>query len=395
MFRRHHQQNSRAQMSRRRNKRRKSHAPRIRRLTPPGTAPGTLKLPADAAQPSIQVIKYADGQFLEEPVEDVRCIGDLLDDQSVTWVNVSGLGDAEVLHALSDVFGLHGLAMEDVVNVHQRAKVEEYEDHLFIVLRVVSKNEHLESEQLSMFVGKNFVLTLQQLAGDCLNPVRERLRLSRGKIRQAGADYLAYTVIDTVVDTYFPIVDEYGERMERLDEQLSSGHSPQFMVELHEVRGDLMTLRRAIRPLRDALIHLMPDLHSLISESTQFYLRDCFDHTIQLMDLLDTYREMCSDLRDYYMSSINNRMNEVMKILTIIATIFIPLSFVAGVYGMNFNPQLPGNMPELNWPYGYVFALLLMGSVGLSLLAFIWRKGWLGIGDSMVDQPRPKNHDND
>lgn len=354
--------------------------------------PGTLRVPPGASPPAIHVIKYTASEFLEADVQDVHRVREYLSDGAVTWVNVDGLGDVGTLQHLSEIFGLHGLALEDVMSVHQRAKVEEYGDHLFIVLRMVSLREHLESEQLSMFLGKNFVLTFQKRSGDCLDPVRDRLRQARGRIRQAGADYLAYSLIDAVVDAYFPVVDEYGERMEQLDEQVATGHSPHFMEALHTVRLDLMTLRRAIRPLRDALILLMPDPHSLISDETQFHLRDCYDHTIQLMDLLDTYREMCSDLRDYYMSALNNRMNEVIKVLTIIATIFIPLSFIAGIYGMNFNTAHPANMPELNWPYGYVFALLLMGVVGLGLLWFIWRKGWLASGNGMIDRSDQNNN---
>ena len=345
-------------------------------------------MPDDAAHPTIQVIKYTDRQFHEEEMSDVRGIREFLDEEGVTWVNVVGLGNVELLQKLSELFGLHRLALEDVVNVHQRPKVEQYADHLFIVMRMVSVETHVDEKQLSIFLGKGFVITFQAQDTQCLEPVRERLREARGRIRQSGADYLAYALIDAVVDAYFPAVDEYGERIEQLDEQISSGHSPHLMESLHSVRTDLMTLRRAIRPVRDALVLLMPDPHSLITEETQFYLRDCYDHTVQLTDLLDTYRELCADLRDYYMSTISNRMNEIMKVLTVIATIFIPLSFIAGIYGMNFNTQLAGNMPELNWPFGYVFALVLMAIVGLGLITFIWRQGWLDRSDAVVDEGR-------
>jgi magnesium transporter len=359
-------------------RRRRGKTPRIRRLTSPGAAPGTVEVPHDAPRPAIRLIRYDSNGILETDIEDVGRLGELLDDRSVAWVNVDGLGDVTVLQRLRELFGIHDLAMEDVVNLHQRPKVEEYSDHLFVVLRMVSRREALESEQLGMFVGANFVLTLQERPSDCLDPVRERLRKGRGRIRSLGSDFLAYALIDAVVDAYFPVVDEYGEWMEQLDQELSSGHPPRFMESIHDVRADLLTLRRAIRPLRDALTLLMPDPHALISQETQFHLRDCYDHVVQVLDLLDTYREMCSDLRDFYMSAVNNRMNEIMKVLTIIATVFIPLSFITGIYGMNFNTGLPGNMPELDWPYGYVLALLVMGGVGLGLLGFIWRKGWLG-----------------
>jgi len=376
-------------MSRKKSRRRQRRPPRIRRLTVPGTPPGTLHVSNSEPQPAIHVIKFTRDDLWEEDIHDVGRLRELLDSDSVTWVNVNGLGDVELLGQLRKIFGLHDLALEDVVNVHQRAKVEEYGDHLFVVLRMLSQVDRVESEQLSLFLGKNFVLTLQQRAGDCLDPVRQRLRQSRGRIRNIGSDYLAYALIDAVVDAYFPVVDEYGERLDQLEGELVVGQLPHLVESIHHLRGDLMMLRRTVRPLRDALVHLMPDPQSLIGEETQFYLRDCYDHTIQLMDLLDTYREMCSDLRDYYMSSVNNRMNEIMKVLTVIATIFIPLGFVASLYGMNFNTRLPGNMPELNWPYGYVFAVLLMIVIALSMLTFIWRKGWLASGAAAGRQPHP------
>lgn len=368
-------------MSRKRSHHRSRKPPRIRRLTSPGTTPGTVEVAADAAQPSIRVITYDDDELVETVVTDVAQLRDLLEEDAVNWVHVDGLGNVAMLHELSEIFGLHGLALEDVVNMHQRAKVEEYGDHLFIVLRMVLTGEHVHGEQLSMFLGRNFVLTLQQHPCDCLDPVRDRLRKARGRIRETGPDYLAYAVIDCVVDAYFPVVDECGERIEQMDEEITTGYSPNYMESLHGVRTDLMALRRAIRPLRDALVLLMPDPHALIGEETQFYLRDCFDHVIQLIDLVDTYRELCGNLRDYHLSVVNNHMNEIMKVLTIIATIFIPLSFIAGVYGMNFNTAQPGNMPELNWPYGYFVALGVMATTALSLLWFIWWRGWLKARD--------------
>lgn len=364
-------------MSSRKHGRRKQRPPRIRRLTQPGSPPGVLNVPADTRRTTIRVIQYSEDDFLEEEIDEVRQISEFLSDTGVTWIDVDGLGDGEAFHEFSELFGLHKLALEDVVNLHQRSKVDEYGDHLFIVLRMVSTHEHVDSEQLSLFVGRNYVISFREHPGDCLEPVRDRLRRSRGRIRQAGADYLAYALIDAVVDAYFPVVDGYGERIEQLDGLLASGQSLNFLDALHNLRADLMQLRRAIRPMRDSLLLLNDDPHSLVTVETRFHLRDCYDHTIQLIELLDTYREMCGDLRDYYMSAVNNRMNEVMKVLTVIATLFIPLSFIAGVYGMNFNTKYAANMPELNWPYGYPFALSLMGLIGAGLFAFIWRKGWL------------------
>ncbi len=380
-------------MTRRRTRHNRRKTPRITRQTPPGSSPGTLHPHPEFAAPSLQLIQYDSDRFVEQTPSSMDQLCEQLDDSLIRWINVSGLGDVGQLTQLQARFGLHALALEDVINHHQRAKVEVYDDHLFIVIWVVMKAEPEDGhpvtfEQLSIFLGNNYVLTLQERPIDCLEPVRERLRNGYSRTRQFGADFLAYSLIDAVIDSYFPIVDEYGEVIEDLDEQISTGTPTHFMSRLHDLRGDLMNLRRAIRPLRDALVHLMPDPHSLFTAQTQFYLRDCYDHTVQLMDLLDTYREMGSDLREYYMSTVSNRMNEVMKVLTIIATIFIPLSFIAGVYGMNFNPRRPGNMPELNWPYGYVYAWLVMIAVASGLIYFIWRRGWL-TGDPWSENHKP------
>lgn len=364
--------------------------PRIKKHSAPGSLPGTIHAPIDAERSSTHVIKYTASNIEEIEVSNIADIKAMVNSQSVSWVNVDGLGDPETFHQLSKLFGLHQLALEDVVNDHQRPKVESYHDHLFIVLRMVELKEYLESEQVSIFLGKNFVLTIQERAGDCFDPVRQRIRQSKGRIREAGADYLTYAIIDAIIDGYFPVVDSYGERMEELDEKITAGHSSNTMEVIHNLRSNLMALRRSIRPLRDALNQLKPDGESLFGKETHFYLRDCYDHTIQLIDLLDNYRELCANLRDYHMSIVSNRMNEVMKVLTITGTIFIPLTFIAGIYGMNFNTQLPGNMPELNWPYGYVFAWLLMLITGLGLLGFVWRKGWLS---SESDTNRGSNED--
>lgn len=377
-------------VSRKKSKRRRRRLPHIRRLTAPGTPPGTVRTPLAAPPPRIRRIRYSAEEFLEEEVTDLPRLPWSPADQAVTWLNVDGLGDAATIEALGAMFGLHRLALEDVVNLHQRAKVEEYGEHLYIVLRMVSPGRPLETEQLSLFLGRNFVLTFQERPGDCLEPVRERLRQSRGRMRETAADYLAYAIIDAVLDAYFPVVDDCGERLEELDERMSVEHFPEAMSVLHHVRGDLMLLRRAIRPLRDALVRLTPDPHALFRPETQLYLRDCFDHTVQLIDLLDTYREMCGDLRDFHLSAVSNRMNEIMKVLTIIATVFMPLSFIAGIYGMNFNTEIPGNMPELNWRYGYVLSLGVMLAVALSLVAFFWRRGWLS--RSGLSIPLPEEH---
>jgi magnesium transporter len=342
--------------------------------------PGTLKAATDAPQPVIRVIAFNKERLVEEPVESVDGLAAYLGESMVTWINVDGLGDTSTIRQIGELLGLHSLALEDVINVHQRAKVEPYHDHLFVVTRLVTlaPPEHLESEQISLFLGKNYVLTFQQRVGDCFDPVRERIRTSRGRIREAGADYLAYALIDAVIDSYFPVLDQFADHLEDLEDEVAVRQSPEVIERIHGLRNDLLLLRRSVRPHQDTMNELVRDEHPLISAETRFFFRDCYDHTVQLIDLLEVYREMCADLRDFYLSIVSNRMNEIMKVLTIIATIFIPLGFVAGVYGMNFNTQLAGNMPELNLPYGYLGALAVMMCVALGMLIYFWRSGWIG-----------------
>ncbi|MBN1908445.1 MAG: magnesium/cobalt transporter CorA [Pirellulales bacterium] len=352
---------------------------RMRRRTPPGHAPGSVVVDPTALAPEIRVIRYGPDGIEEKTLPDVEAVPGLLSDDAVLWIDLVGLGDAGVIHRLGEIFGLHPLALEDVVNTHQRSKVEDFGNHLYIVARMFASATHLDSEQLSIFLGKNFVLTLQERPGDCLEPVRQRIRKGNSLLRARGSDYLVYALLDAVVDSYFPILESYGERLDRVDEDVSLNPKRETMEEIHTLRGELLLLRRAVWPLRDALGQLLRDSHPLICDDTRLFLRDGYDHTIQIIDLIETSREMCSDLRDYYLSAVNNQMSEIMKVLTIIATIFIPLSFIASLYGMNFAPDASGwNMPELRWRFGYPMALGLMALVALGQLYFFWRRGWLG-----------------
>ena len=277
-------------------------------------------------------------------------------------------------------FGLHPLALEDVVHAHQRAKVESYDEYLFIVLRApqASHGERFELEQIAIFLGERYVISFQQRPGDSYDPVRERLRASRGRIREMGADYLVYALIDASIDAYFPVVDRFADKLDVLEDDITDTSGDETVEQIHEYRNELLLLRRSIRPLREALNALVRDPHALIGDDTRVFLRDCYDHAIQLFDLLDVYREMCAGLRDYQLSIASNRMNEIMKVLTLIATIFMPLSFLAGIYGMNFNTAEPGNMPELNMPYGYLGLWTVMAAVTGAMLTFFRRRGWLG-----------------
>lgn len=360
-------------------RRRKNHF-RIRRRTPPGAAPGLLTPVPGSPAPAIRVIAYGEHEFVERKVQNVDELGELRKRYSVIWVDVEGSGDAGVVAGLGQAFGLHTLALEDVVNTHQRAKVDEYGDHLFVIARMVRLGDRLETEQLSLFIGPGYVVSLQdQPGGDCLDPVRERLRKAQGRLRSSGADYLAYALLDAVIDGYFPVLEQYAERLENLDEQVTEREPRETMHRIHDMRGDLLMLRRAIWPHREAVNALARDSHPLIQQETRLHLRDCLDHVASLVDLTETYREMCSDLRDYYLATVSNRTNEIMKVLTVIATLFMPLTFIAGIYGMNFSPEVsPWNMPELHWYYGYPLVLGLMAAAAVGMLWYFRRKGWLG-----------------
>jgi magnesium transporter len=352
----------------------------FRRRTEPGERPGTVVSTPDAAPPRIHVIGYGPNEIFEKDVETAEQAAELVGKLPVTWINVDGLGDAEVIKGLGRLFNLHPLALEDVVHVHQRAKVENYDDVLFIVARMASIGERLETEQISIFLGKNFVFTFQEeLPGDCLGSVRARLRANHGRTRKCGPDHLAYSLLDATIDGYFPVLEEFGNRLAVLDDDIAANPRPEVVARIHQLRNDLLLVRKSVWPHRDAVNELIREPHPFITDETRLYLRDCYDHTVQIMDVVETYRELCSDLRDYYLSVIGQRTNEIMKVLTIISTIFIPLSFIASVYGMNFDAsRSPWNMPELRWFYGYPFALGLMAFVAGGLVTFVWRRGWLG-----------------
>jgi magnesium transporter len=351
---------------------------RFRRRTLPGATPGTVAVDPQAARPVLHVISYGPGDFEEQAIDELSALVALVGQQPVTWVDVQGLGDAETITKLGEIFALHPLTLEDVVNTHQRAKVEDYGEYLFLVARMLAAGQQLASEQISMFLGANFVLTFQEKLGDCLDPVRQRLRKGKGRIRKLGPDYLAYAILDAVVDAYFPVLENYGEQLDRLDDEISSQPARETFGQIHDLRADLLLLRRAVWPLREEVGGLARESNPLISDETRVFLRDCYDHTVQIIELVEACREMCSDLREYYLSALNTRMSEVMKVLTVMATIFIPLGFIAAVYGMNFDPAVSAwNMPELRWPHGYPFALGLMAAVAAGLLLFFWRRGWL------------------
>jgi magnesium transporter len=349
------------------------------RRTLPGASPGSVVADPQAPKPVITMIAYGAEKIREERLEGPETIPQVLGHYPVLWINVAGLGDASVISRIGEIFKFHRLALEDVVNTHQRAKVEHYPDCIFVVGRMVESAERIGTDQLSLFLGKDFVVTFQETPGDCFDPVRERIRKGGGLLRRSGPDYLAYALIDAFIDNYFPILETYGEKLESMEELVVSHPDPGLVSQIHEVKRDLITLRRAIWPLREAINSLVREPVSLIATETRIYLRDCYDHTIQIIDLLENYRDVASGLMEVYLSSMSNRLNEVMKILTMFTALFIPMSLIAGIYGMNFNTQASRlNMPELNWYFGYPFALGLMMAISLGILLYFRRKGWLG-----------------
>lgn len=359
---------------------RKRRRRRKRPQKPAGAPPGTLIPDPEAPAPVIRVMAYGPEECVERQADDVEDISELLGTRPVTWVNVDGLGDLEMLSRIAELFDVHPLVLEDIVHTRQRPKLEEYGSRLFIVARMPDREEGgLLTEQLALLLGEGFVLTFQEREGDCLEPVRARLRNGRGQIRDMGADYLVYALLDAVVDSYFPILEAFGERLEELEDEVVGGGSGQTITHVHDMKQDLLAVRRAIWPLRDVLNALLRDPASLVTPETRIYLRDCYDHAVGLIDLTETYREMGSSLTDLYVSSISNRVNEVMKVLTVMATIFIPLTFITGVYGMNFNTAAsPWNMPELDWYFGYPAALGVMLLTAIGLIVYFRRRRWIG-----------------
>lgn len=351
---------------------------RVRR-PPPGSAPGTLTAHPGAGPPRIHILGYGPEGCEEKELGGAEELREHLGRWPVLWANVDGVGHPDTLREVGEVFGLHGLALEDVADVPQRAKVEDYEGHLFVVARMTGHESPGVTEQLSLFLGDGVVLTFQEREGDPLDPVRERIRRGSGRIRHMGADYLAYAVLDAVVDYYFPVLEGYADRLDELEEEILASCSRETMGRLHSLKRELVGLRRAIWPMRDMVNSLLRDDHPRVSDTTRVFLRDLYDHTVQAIDLVETCRDLAASLTDLYLSTTSNRMNEIMKVLTMFSALFIPLSFIAGVYGMNFDTgRSPLNMPELHWYWGYPFALSLMAAFAVGLLLYFRRKGWVG-----------------
>lgn len=345
----------------------------------PGQAPGLVKPPAGSPPPVIRVIDYTPDGFDEGELEAIDELEPWLERPGVLWLDVAGLGDASILRDLADRLSMHRLALEDVVNVHQRPKLEEYADTLFVVARVVESDENLASEQISMHIEDGLVVTFQTDASTLFDPVRARIRSGKGKIRGRGADYLAYALLDAAVDAHFPILEAIGTRLEDIEDAVSSVAREAAIHDIHRIKRDVMMVRRVLWPSRDMLHAMLREGTPTVTDETRPYLRDCYDHAVQLMDLVENFREVSSGLMDLHLSMVSYRMNEVMKVLTIISTIFIPLSFVAGLYGMNFDTENSEyNLPELGWRFGYFACLGVMSTIAIAMLLYFRRIGWIG-----------------
>jgi magnesium transporter len=335
-----------------------------------------------AARTTIQLISYGPTDFQEREIDDIAQLPLYLNQPDlVHWLNVDRVDEVALIQSIGALFELHPLALEDVHHVHQRSKVEEYDGYLFVVVRMAAiEDESLVTEQLSMFLRRNCVVTFQEgRPGDCLGSVRDRIRRANPQTRRSGADFLMYLLLDASIDSYYEPLEQLGVRLDVLEEVAEAPRVRGLIAELHRIRRDLLTMRRAIWPLRDAITGLLRSDHVIIQAETRFHLRDCQDHTVQLIDLSETFRELCSDLRELQYANINQRTNEVMRVLTIISTIFMPLSFVASVYGMNFDTDAsPWSMPELGWPYGYVLVLAIMAIISTAMMITFWRWGWIG-----------------
>ena len=307
-------------------------------------------------------------EILTDAVEGIE------DKSFISWVNVNGIHDVKVIEQLGARIALHPLEMEGLADVSQRPKVEEYEGHLFIVLKMLhyKGNEDLRIEQVSLVVGNTFVISFQEYAGDVFDPIRMRLRNGKGRIRKMGADYLAYALIDTIVDHYFVVIEQMGEQIELLEEELLDNPGKELLLRINNLKREAILIRKSIWPLREVISTLQRSESPIIKKKTQPFLRDVYDHTVQVVDMIETFRDLLASMTDLYMSSLSQKMNEVMQLLTIVGAIFIPLTFIAGVYGMNFD-----NMPELHWPNGYPLIMTLMFILGAGLLIYFKRKKWL------------------
>lgn len=349
-----------------------------------GEPPGFLEAGPGARPAVVRQIRYGNDFVEETEIEPPDVSPPQPGSSGVTWLDVVGLDDVQAVGRLGEAFGLHPLMLEDIVHPRQRPKSEAYGRNVFVVMRIPHfHNGDVDYEQISLVLGDGFVLTFQQTTEDCFDVVRDRIRHHRGRVRGAGADYLAYALVDAVIDEYFPLIDEIADRIDGIERAILDMEKTDVVERLLATKHVLGRMRRNLSPARDAVTALTSIAKPLVSDETALYLRDCHDHVLQILELAESYRETIGALIDVHLNMSSQRMNEVMKVLTIIATIFMPISFIAGLYGMNFDPGAsPYNMPELSSKWGYPAVLLTMLTLAAAMVFFFWRRGWLGRGDS-------------
>lgn len=323
----------------------------------------------------ITVIDYSENTFEQRQVQTPEECFIFRDKPTITWINVDGIHKPEIIEKISKHFGLHPLILEDIANVGQRPKIEDLGDYIYIVLNIFSYNPsrgEIDIEQMSIVLGHNFVISFQETVGDIFDPIRERIKGGKGRIRKQGADYLAYSLIDTIVDNYFYIFDEFGERIEFLEEETISDPDEEVLREIYHLKREMIFLRRSVWPLRELARTLERLESNLIQDTTRFYLKDIYDHTVQIIDSIEVYREMLSSMIEIYLSNISNKMNSVMKVLTSITTIFMPLTLITGIYGMNFK-----SMPALDAAWGYYIIIFIMVSIGVTMVFYFKKRRWI------------------
>lgn len=325
---------------------------------------------------TLQLIDYDDKEhFIERTPADLDDLANSKAAGTVTWVNVNGLHQVEVIEAIGQFYDIHPLLLEDILNTDQRPKIDHYDTYIYLILKVLRWQQaasRITAEQISIVLGRNFVLTFEEQPGDFFDPVRNRIREGKGRIRKYGADYLAYTILDNIIDHYFLILEMISDQIEELEEELIGNPTSSTLQSIYRVKRDVMFLRKAIWPLRDVIGSLQHDDSDVFHSSTPIYLRDIYEHTIQIIDTVETFRDVIAGMLDIYLSSVSNKMNEVMKLLTVMATIFIPLTFITSLYGMNFE-----FMPELAWRWGYAGVWLVMILMAAVMLFYFRRKRWL------------------
>jgi len=342
-----------------------------------GMSPGTLvhvgEQKIDKAR--ITAVNYDQDRLEEKELIRIEDSFAYKDSPPVSWINIDGLHDVELIEKVGTHFNIHSLTLEDIVHTGQRPKVEDFEDYIYLVFKMLKFDEttgHIASEQVSLILGPRYLISFQEAEGDVFNFVRERIRKGRMRIRKSGPDYLAYALIDAVVDHYFLILEKIGEKVEQFEDRLHSEPTPEILQNIHNLKREILYFRKQVWPIREVLNTWQKTESALVQETNKIFISDVYDHTIQVIDTIESFRDIISGMMDLYLSTISNKMNEVMKVLTIIATIFIPLTFVAGIYGMNFK-----FMPELEWKWSYLVLWILLIVIFLSMLSFFKRKKWL------------------